>query len=111
MSDMTFNQFRQSVKNDYYKKNIRSVIEHNVLNILYKYENSPMTYSNNDSLKNELDQLLKYYISAYRFDSNTVYDVYNEIAEEYNRQRYMQIESSFIDDSIQSCVDKYGYSL
>ena len=38
MSELTFNQFRQSVKNDYYKRSIRNVIEPQILNIYSKYE-------------------------------------------------------------------------
>ena len=107
MSETTFNQFRQNVK-AYYKRTIRNSIEPHVLDIFHKYDSLVMNKYNSDSLKYELYQLLDYYIDSCGMDYYIVYDVYNEIAEEYNNKHNLQSEPSFIEESIQSCAEKYS---
>ena len=108
MSEITFNQFRQNVK-AYYKRTIRDSIEQRVLDIFHKYEDRLMTKHSSDSLKCELQALLNYYIEYCGMDDHIVYDVYNEIAEEYNNKHNLQSENSFVEESIQNLVKKYGY--
>lgn len=110
MSEITFNQFRQNVK-AHYKRIIRDTIEPQVLRLFHKYEDLVITQYNNDSLKYELSQLLNYYIDSRGMDSYIVYEVYDEIANEYNSKHCVQSESSFVDDSIKNCIDKFGYLL
>ena len=107
MSETTFNQFRQNVK-AYYKRTIRDSIEQRVLDIFHKYEDRLMTKHSSDSLKCELSALLNYYIKYCGMDDHIVYDVYNEIAEEYNKHN-LQSENSFVEESIQNLAKKYGY--
>lgn len=108
MSEITFNQFRQNVK-AYYKRTIRDSIEPHVLDIFHKYEDLLITKYNSDSLKCELHTLLNYYIEYCGMDDHIVYDVYNEIAEEYNSKYNSQSENSFVEESIQSLIKKYDY--
>jgi len=108
MNETTFNQFRQNVK-AYYKRTIRDSIEQRVLDIFHKYEDRLMTKYNSDSLKCELQALLNYYIEYCGMDDHIVYDVYNEIAEDYNNKHNLQSENSFVEESIQNLAKKYGY--
>ena len=110
MSETTFNQFRQNVK-AYYKRTIRDSIEPRVLDIFHKYEDLLMTKYNSDSLKCELRALLDYYIEYCGMDDHIVYDVYNEIAEEYNNNNKYnsQSENSFVEESIQNLIKNYDY--
>lgn len=106
MSELTFNQFRQSVKNDYYKRSIRNVIEPQILNIYSKYEDRLLDKYNSNSLKYELNQLLSYYIDSYYFDEYLVYEVYNEIARDYNKRKYTPSQCmNFVEDSTYKVIN------
>lgn len=80
-----------------------------MLDIFHKYEDLVMDSYNNDSLKYELNTLLDYYVDTCGMDYYIVYDVYNEIAEEYNNKHNLQSEPSFVEESIQNLAKKYGY--
>lgn len=79
------------------------------LNILHKYEDISFTHHSVDSFKYEIDQLFNYYSDMYCIDFNDVCYLYNIIVKEYNNT--LLHESSFVENSIQNCVEKFGYPL
>ena len=98
--------FRNNLKN-YYKASVRSTIEQSVLNVLHKYEDIVMTSYYNDSLRYDLNQILSYYIDACGMDNRIVYEVYKDIIDDYNNQHNLVQDPSFVEESIQHCIDKY----
>lgn len=75
---------RNSVKS-YYKNVVRNSIEPSILNIFHKYENSAYTKQEENSLKYEVSNLLDHYINCDGMDHDSVYEVYNEVATDYNK--------------------------
>ena len=81
--------------------------KNDALSILHKYEDMPFTRRGIDSFQYEIDQLLNYYSDMYCIDFNDVCHLYNSIIKEYNNVSLH--ESSFVENSIQSCVEKFGH--
>ena len=107
MNEMTFDTFRKNVRL-HYKTRIRESIEQNVISLIKKYECLPLTISNSNSYKNEMCYLLNSYIDS-GMDENIIYEAYNDIISDYNNIK--ESTKSFVDESIQNCINKFGYPL
>lgn len=99
---------RQNIKARY-KRTVRESIEPSILSLLHKYKCLCVTKQNTDSYFYELNNIFHYYIDIYGMDKSVVNEVYDEIVDEFSNNHSFK-ESSFVEDSIKDCIDKFGYS-
>jgi len=111
MSNVTYDQYIADCK-----KTIKDDLESSIVNILRRYDNCVASTCAYDSLQYELDQLLDYYINCGYYancfiDKHSIYEIFNSIIHDYYSCDEESSKPSFVEESIQDCISKFGYPM